>query len=146
MLVGGMVGRRMPKRARELGALAVSRLQQPGMHFVGVVPGLALHIMPSGARSWLLRAMVGTKRREMGLGNFPEVSLAAAREKARKARELIGQGVDPIEQQRLARREREAAQAAAWTFERCGQAYVAAHEAGWKSAKHAQQWRNTLET
>ena len=135
----------MPKLAKELGALAVSKIAEPGMHFVGAVPGLALHVTPTGARSWLLRVMIDGKRREMGLGNFPEVTLATARDKARRARERIREGVDPIEQQRSARSARAAAQAAALTFEQCGRAYILAHQAGWKNAKHGQQWRNTLE-
>ena len=136
----------MPKVAKEMGALAVSRITEPGMHFVGVVPGLALHVAPTGARSWLLRVMVAGKRREMGLGNFPGVTLGAAREKARRARERIDEGADPIELRRRARSAHAAAQAGALTFEQCGRAYIAAHEPGWKNAKHAQQWRKTLET
>jgi integrase len=135
----------MPKLAKELGALAVSRLAEPGMNFVGGVQGLALHVTKSGARSWLLRVMVAGKRREMGLGNYPGVPLAHAREKAREARELIRQGVDPIELQRAVQSASSASAASALTFAQCGAAYVVAHEAGWKNAKHAQQWRNTLE-
>src|SRR5260370_5143956 len=72
----------MPKIAKELGALAVSRLSMPGTHAVGRVAGLALQITPSGARSWVLRAMVGGRRREIGLGAYPGVSLKEAQEKA----------------------------------------------------------------
>jgi integrase len=136
----------MPKLAKELGALAVSRLDGAGLHFVGGVQGLALHITSSGARSWILRVMVGGARREMGLGSYPEVTLAMARDKAREARELIRQGVDPIERQRAAQSALRASVAAALTFEQCARAYIAAHEVGWKNAKHGQQWRNTLET
>ena len=84
----------MPRLAKELGALAVSKTTAPGLHFVGVVQGLALHITKTGARSWLLRVVIAGKRREMGLGNFPGVTLADARQKARDARELIRQGVE----------------------------------------------------
>jgi integrase len=81
----------------------------------------------------------------MGLGGYPAVSLAKARDKAREARELIRQGVDPIERQRAAQSALRAAVASALTFEQTAKAYMATHEAGWKNAKHAQQWRNTLE-
>jgi len=57
----------MPKAAIELKALDVQRLTAPGLHFVGVVPGLALQVLPSGGRTWILRAMVAGKRRDMGL-------------------------------------------------------------------------------
>jgi len=136
----------VPKVAKELKALEVQRLKEPGLHFVGTVPGLALQIMPSGARSWLLRVMVGSKRREMGLGGYPAVTLAMAHEKAREARELIRQGLDPILLAREAQSALRADQAKALTFKQCALAYVAAHEAGWRNAKHVAQWRTTFET
>ena len=135
----------MPKLAEEVSALTVARITKPGLNFVGVVQGLALHVTRTGARSWLLRAMVGGRRREMGLGNYPEVTLARAREKARDARDLIRQGVDPIAQQRTAQSAMRAAVMAALTFRQTADAYMQAHESSWKSAKHGQQWRNTLE-
>ena len=81
----------MPKIARELSALEVSRLKAPGLVSVGVVPGLSLQISPTCSRSWILRVKVGTKRRDMGLGQYPGVTLAQAREKARQAREHVGE-------------------------------------------------------
>jgi len=136
----------MPKLARELGALAVSKLTEPGLHFVGHVAGLALQVTASGARSWTLRVTIAGRRRDMGLGAYPEVPLAMARDKAREARELIRQGVDPIEKQRAAQSALRASVASALTFKETAAAYMATHETGWKNAKHAQQWRNTLET
>ena len=135
----------MPKLAAEISAITVAKLAKPGLHFVGVVQGLALHITATGARSWLLRVVIAGRRREMGLGNFPEVSLAQAREKARAARELIRQGVDPIERQRSAQSALRAAVAKALTFRQTAEAYIEAHEHAWKNIKHGQQWRNTLE-
>ena len=88
----------MARKAKELSALEVGRLTATGHHAVGGVAGLYLYVVDSGARSWVLRTMVGSKRRHMGLGGFPEVSLAKAREKARTAKEQIDQGIDPIAQ------------------------------------------------
>lgn len=136
----------MPKKAKERSAIEVGRLTAPGLWSVGGVAGLHLQVLPTGARSWVLRVMVGNRRRDMGLGGFPDVTLALAREKAREARELIRQGVDPIERQRTLASAMKAAAAAALTFDQCCDAYIAAHEAGWKNAKHGQQWRNTLKT
>jgi integrase len=136
----------MPKKAKELGPLAVSRLATPGLHFVGGVAGLALQVLPSGGRSWVLRARVGGKRRDMGLGGFPDVPLAHARETARTARAKIRQGVDPIEESRTARSMLRMAQANAVPFRRAAAAYIETHAAGWANAKHAQQWTNTLTT
>lgn len=137
-------GQTVPRLARELGDLAVRRLDAPGMYFVGGVNGLALHITPTGARSWLLRVMIAGRRREMGLGSYPSVTLSRARDLARDARALIQKGVDPIDQQRAAQSALRAAVASALTFRQCAERYVAAHEAGWKNAKHGQQWVNTL--
>jgi hypothetical protein len=90
--------------------------------------------------------VVGGKRREMGLGPYPEVTLAKARDKAREARELVRSGVDPIQRQREAASALRAAVAKALTFDDCADSYIKAQEAGWKNVKHAQQWRNTLAT
>jgi integrase len=136
----------MPKKARELSALEVGRLKAAGMHAVGGVSGLHLQITDSGAKSWILRATVGTKRRDMGLGGFPDVTLAMAREKAREAREKIVAGVDPIEAGRAARSALIASQTSAKTFEQCAHAYVEAKEAEWRNPKHRDQWANTLRT
>lgn len=86
----------IPRKAKELSALAVSRLTQPGRHSVGGIEGLALSITDKGTRSWTLRVMVGGKRKEMGLGGYPAVSLAVAREQARQQRATLASGDDPI--------------------------------------------------
>jgi integrase len=134
----------MPKLAKELKALEVARIAAPGLHFVGVVPGLALQVTAAGARSWTFRAVIGGRRRDMGLGSYPSVTLAMAHAKARDARELIRQGIDPIARQQAAVSALRAATAEALTFKECAEAYIKAHRDGWKSDKHAQQWRNTL--
>lgn len=136
----------MAKKAKELTALEIKNLAAPGMHFVGGVAGLALQVLPSGGRSWVLRIVIGAKRRDMGLGGFPDVTLASAREAAREARAKVRAGIDPIEEARAARSTLKATQAAALTFKQCAEAYISAHRAGWKNEKHGQQWENTLET
>jgi len=62
--------------------------------------GLRLVVSPSEARKWVFRFTINGRRREMGLGSFPDVSLAEAREKAAKCRKLVKEGVDPIEARR----------------------------------------------
>ena len=136
----------MPKKAHELSPLAVSRLTRPGLHFVGGVAGLALQVLPSGGRSWVLRATVGEKRRSMGLGGFPDVTLAGAKDAARVAREKIRAGIDPIDEGRLARAMLKEAQANAVTFERACANYIGTHESAWRNPKHRQQWANSLAT
>ncbi len=137
----------MGRKAKELGAVQVVRLTTPGLHFVGGVDGLALQVASGGSRSWLLRLTILGKRREMGLGGFPNVSLARAREKAREARLLLDKGIDPIGQRHQARSALVAQTAAKGrTFAQCAQGYIAAKSPEWSNPKHAQQWGNSLET
>ncbi len=134
----------MPRKARELSALEVSRLKAPGLHAVGGVAGLHLQVTESGARTWVLRFAIAGKRRDMGLGGFPDVTLAIAREKARDARAKLDDGIDPILQRQEAKSALRASAAAAKTFAQCVTGYVDAKSAEWKNAKHRQQWSNTL--
>ena len=137
----------MARKAKELSALEVGRdCTSPGLHFVGGVAGLALQVTPLGARSWILRVMVGGKRREMGLGGFPDVTLAGAKEAARAARAKIKEGIDPIEEAKAKRSALHAARAASMTFSEAAAAYIAVMEPEWTNDKHASQWRNTLAT
>jgi integrase len=139
----------MARKAKELSALEVSRdCTSPGLHFVGGVAGLALQVLPapSTARTWVLRVMVAGKRREMGLGGYPDVTLAGAREAARIARAKIDNGIDPIEDRRAKRSELQAQRASAMTFSEAATAYIAMRESEWSNTKHADQWRTTLET
>lgn len=136
----------MPKKAKELSALEVNRLTTPGMHAIGGVAGLYLQVTDTGARSWILRATVGNRRRDMGLGGFPDVTLASAREAARAARLKIKEGIDPVEEAQAKRSALAASQASAISFGEAAAKFIAAHETGWKNAKHAAQWTSTLET
>jgi integrase len=133
----------MGKKAKELSALAIGRLNRPGRHAVGGVDGLCLQVMASGARSWLLRVMVGDRRREIGLGGYPDVTVAIAKDKARKARQQIEDGIDPVEAKEAARRALLAANARSLTFKQATERYIEAMAAEW-SAKSRQQWENTL--
>ena len=135
----------MPKKAREFSALDVKRLYKPGRHAVGVVPGLLLVVKDSGARSWVLRVVIGNKRRNIGLGGYPEVSLAKARKRARDAKELIEQGIDPVEQKKSIRAALRASQNGRMTF---AEAVKKCHEkkvSEFRNQKHSKQWISTLE-
>lgn len=126
--------------------MAVSKLTATGMHAVGGVAGLYLCISPSGSRSWIARVTVDGKRREMGLGGFPDVTLALAREKARTARSDLQMGIDPVAKRKEARSARQALKATQKTFADCAKAYIEAHSDGWRNAKHRAQWPATFET
>lgn len=135
----------MPRIAVELGPLAVKRLSQKGMHAVGGVAGLYLQVGNGQAKSWVLRNVVASKRRDIGLGSYPAVSLAAARDKAQKIRELIQQGEDPIALKRAALSALMAEQARSVKFADVAKGYLKSHSAGWRSTKHRAQWESTLE-
>jgi integrase len=136
----------MPRKAKEMSALEVQRLKRPPGAFVGGVNGLFLNVSDTGARSWLLKFTLDGRRPEMGLGPFPDVPLADARTAARDARKLIRQGINPIEAARAERSEAAAKRAATKTFAQCAHAFIKGQEPGWRNAKHAAQWRSTLET
>ena len=104
----------MPKIARELSAIEIRRLTSAGTYAVGGVKGLLLRVTPSGTKSWVLRYATGEirtskaglefyARRDHGLGSFPSVSLAQARQRAQEAFEAIRQGIDPVEMNRQKR-------------------------------------------
>jgi integrase len=88
--------------------------------------------------------LIAGKRREIGLGGFPTVQLAAARDKARQTREMISQGIDPVLAKKTAASALRAAHARAVTFQTIADQYIEAHEAGWGNPKHAAQWASTL--
>jgi hypothetical protein len=141
----------VPRIAKELSALDVKRLEHPGRgnnatYAVGGVSGLLLQITPNGGRTWLLRVQVGDKRREMGLGGFPDVTLAMARESAREKKGQIRRGIDPVEERKAVRSTMVAAQRRGLLFTDAVDRYLAAKLDAFKNAKHRQQWRNTLVT
>ncbi|WP_417586347.1 tyrosine-type recombinase/integrase [Pararhodobacter oceanensis] len=141
----------MPKLSVELTALDVKRLTHPGgkrnvLFSVGGVPGLHLQLTPKDGRSWVLRARVGAARRDIGLGGYPAVTLAQARDKAREARDKIERGIDPIEERKAAKATLAAAQRRGLTFADAMGKFLSTKLEGFENPKHRQQWRNTLET
>ena len=135
----------MPKRILEKTALEVSRLRDDGAYAVGGVSGLYLQIA-GGSRVWVFRYVHMRQRRRMGLGSYPLVSLAEAREVARTALKVRNSGVDPIQSRRDVREAARLAAAQRLEFDKAADAYIREHESTWRNLKHAQQWRNTLAT
>lgn len=134
----------MPRRAKELSAVEVRRLGR-GVHNVGGVAGLLMQVSDSGAQSWLLRVRVGDKRREIGLGPFPEVSLARAREKASEAKEAIRNGIDPVEERKAAKSALLASQRQGLTFIEAFEKYAAKKLPELRTDRYRAQWRATVE-
>ncbi len=135
----------MPRKAKELSALEVRRLNRPGRWSVGGVDGLALQVTAAGAKSWVLRISVAGRQREMGLGSFPTVPLADARDKARQQRVQLEQGGDPIAARQMAINLAVAQRDLQQTFANVAALYISHHEKSWKNSKHAAQWRSTLQ-
>jgi integrase len=112
--------------------------------------GLLLEVKPTGAKVWLCRLTVAGKRRDMGLGGFPLVSLKEARRRAEDARRLAHEGLDPIaereKRERAQAAERKAEEEAARrTFRAVAEAYIKTRAASWKNARTALIWQASLE-
>lgn len=140
----------MPKVAAELGPLDVKRLAHPGgkgnaMVPVGGVAGLYLQLTPKGGRSWILRMLVGGRRRDIGLGGFPTVTLAQARDKAREARDKIERGLDPVEERKAAKARLIEARRKGMLFSEAVDKALAAKLDAFRNEKHRAQWRSTLD-
>jgi integrase len=90
--------------------------------------------------------MVGGRRREIGLGGFPEIPLSMARDRARAAKDAIRRGIDPVEERKAARAALVAARRRGLTFTDAVDRYLAAKESACSNDKHRAQWRSTLAT
>lgn len=142
----------MPKIAKELSALEVKRLAHPGWHAVGGVAGLLLQIRnplrigSQAPRSWILRLRVAGERQPIGLGSYPQVSLAEARVLARKLSLEAKGGINLLARKREQRSSLIAAASRNKTFQDCAEAYMEAHASDYSNEKHRKQWVSTLES
>lgn len=150
----------MPKRAKELSAIEVKRLEYPFTEMqskgnklvpvvkaVGGVPGLLLQLTPGGGKSWIFRYSVTVggkqKRKSMGLGSYPTYGLAEARDKARAAVRMLDEGLDPIKQQQARRLElkRDASKP---TFAMAVDQWVKDHPSEFSNDKYKAAWINSV--
>ena len=137
----------MARAIERLTAQRVERLKkaekpQPGMYPDG--GGLYLRVTPEGAKNWVLRYMLDSRPRWMGLGPLSLYGLADARTRALDARRKRHEGIDPIEARRAERTRQRLDAAKAITFKQCAESYIASHGAGWRNEKHKYQWPATL--
>lgn len=135
----------MPRVAKKLTPVELKHLP-PGTHAVGGVAGLMLNVKESGARSWILRVAIAGKRREIGLGPFPEVSLGAARERASVDKEAIRQGRDPAAARAKARAILLAESKPKLTVKEAITKAHEAHAGRFSSEKNGKRWAGTLLT
>jgi integrase len=119
-------------------AKQLENLTAPGRHLDS--DGLYLLIGKTGGKSWLMRYQIGGKRRDMGLGPYPAVTLKAARQAAAEARALIAKGIDPLAARAEAER---ASKAAAMTFEALALDYHTTHN-GHMTDRRAKGWLSAM--
>jgi integrase len=143
---GQELRRTMPRRAKGLSAAKVSKAG-PGRYGDGA--GLYLLVRSPEAKFWTFRYVRAGKMREMGLGpanGRTGVSLVDARKKARTLYDMHREGRDPLDERAAGRALQAAETAKAVKFSEAAERYIAAHRAGWRNAKHVQQWENTIAT
>ena len=121
----------MPK----LTAAQVNAVSEPGRYGDG--DGLYLTVSPRGSKSWVQRIMIDGRRRDIGLGGFPTVSLAQARLRATDNRQAIAEGRDPLLEKR---------RAAMPTFREAARTVHEANKPRWRNARHTASWLQSLET
>ena len=151
----------MPKKAKELAEVSIRRLThttsssgQPykAVHAVGGVPGLYLQCLPpidsesAGSKQWLYRAMIGGKRRWIGLGGYPAIPTKNAREAARALQEDIKSGIDPVVAKAQVKSKLDEDQGKAVTFKQYAARYIINKSDEYKSAKQGQRLIAQLET
>ncbi|NOZ94937.1 MAG: DUF4102 domain-containing protein [Acidobacteria bacterium] len=121
-----------------IGKLSALQVKHAGPGKYGDGGGLWLYVRRSGSRSWVFRYTWRGKERSMGLGPWPDVGLARARELAQEARQLLRNGVDPISYRRTQTKK-------VPTFRVCAERYLRSHAPGWSNAKTPKHWRGSLE-
>jgi integrase len=129
---------------KPLTAKRVQALKGEGRYHDALVPGLYLQVTASGARSWLLRFELNGKERMMGLGSCAIFTLAHARERAREARRLIADGIDPLTQRQAERAAAAAAAAKAMTFAEAAQKYFDQNAGTWSNRSWRDQFLGSL--
>jgi integrase len=123
-------------------AAAVAGLKKPGRYAVG--DGAYFQISKWHTRSWIFRYERFGKAHNMGLGPYPLISLADARAKARNAKRMLLDGIDPLHAKRKARSDALLQIARTKTFKECAEQYIATHDSDWSSAKSRAAWVSTF--
>lgn len=141
---------RLKKQRQKLTAKFCDHISAQGeyLDYGGPVAGLILNVgTTSNSKSWLLRYRYRGKRREMGLGSYPETTLAAAREKGAEEQLRLGRGSDPIAHRKEQRRLKRAAEAKNLTFLQIGEKFIAMKMGGdnpWWRSPHSQKKQSNL--
>jgi len=128
----------LKNRATCLTAISVKNVTEPGKYHDGKGAGLFLLVKPTGAKSWVQRIVIRGKRREIGLGAYPLVSLADAREQALENKRHARAGGDPLAEKHRAR--------AVLTFEEAARKAHAENAQTLKNPKDRAAYLKSMET
>ena len=112
----------------------IKGLREPGLYGDGGT--LYLQVAPRGSRSWIQRVMINGKRRDIGLGGWPVVSLAKARARTFANRQAIADGRDPLAEKR---------RASVPTFRAAAVKTFEANRPRWRNVRTASNWSRQLE-
>lgn len=123
---------------KPLTATFVKNITKPGKYFDNSRMGLFLRIDNDGRKHWVQRIVISGRRREIGLGNFPLVTLSMAREQAVTNKRRVQMGGDPLAEKRKAQIND--------SFADVVEKYLEAKLSEFRSEKHKKQWRATLDT
>lgn len=126
----------------KLTAIAVAKQQKPGRYGDG--GGLWLQVSQWQTKCWVFRYTKDGRAHHMGLGDLQTFTLAEARQRARRARQQLADGLDPLEEKRRARQAGQLEAARSISFRDAAEKYIDAHRPSWTNAKHAAQWESSL--
>jgi len=123
--------------AQQLTHALISKPLAPGRYF-DTTRGLHLFVKGNGKKYWIFRFTIAGRRHDRGLGPYPEVPLANAREESVRLRQAIRRGENPLSKTQVASAPRRP------TFSAFATEFIQTHAAQWRNRKHVDQWRNTL--
>ena len=123
---------------RHLSALFVSKVGKSGRYHDKRGHGLSLLVSDRGSKRWEQRITVSGRRRTLGLGSYPDVSLREARHRALRNRLLVDDGVDPLAQKRVERRR-------VPTFAEAAEAAIVLRRSRWRAPDMERRWRRSFE-
>lgn len=132
----------MAQVSNRLTQARAGNLAVPGWYPDG--QNLYLQVRSRTSKSWVFRYSVRRKETRLGLGSYPAVSIAKAREKAAKLRSLLQDGID-LKAFRLEERKQAEKRESSSTFRCCAAAYIETQSYSWSNVKHAQQWSSSLQ-
>jgi len=129
-------------RLHKLNSTKVNTLREPGLYSDGGC--LHLRVAPGCSKQWVFRYSLGHRTRDYGVGPYPTLSLAEARDRAHGLRKLLLDKIDPIEHRRQERATAGVGAAKLITFDEAAKTYIAEHERSWRRRQYHGEWVSSL--